>query len=359
MTTQKKRLLLAAALGAAVAMPVTALRADNPLGTDSEFGDYTSYYEDDAWYDVSEWFDGNDYNPTDEAIGRWDDEKFDFADNATSTDQDNDWNQYSNYGYREGNDSDWFYDYYDDGYGTWDKHSYSIYDDVDDDGLYDSVATYRDTDGDGMYEDYDYFAFDAASEDKHNGKAHAQAKDQGRDKQKQMVSTPTTARGTVEKSKTVTVRDRTHLVVKVNQPGKGPIMVDLGPNRDEVQLSAGDKLYASGHGTNVGETPLLIATDATTDNGSITIDRNGKKYQGKIEKTKTVKFRGEDHQLAKINTDDDKTLMVDLGPKDKLDAKVTDGASVTVQGVPVKVKDRVVLMARQITHNGEKTTIAR
>lgn len=73
MNTRKKRMMLAAALSAAVALPITCVRADN------EFGANTPFYEDDAWYDVSEWFDGNDYNPTDEAIGRWDDEVFAFA----------------------------------------------------------------------------------------------------------------------------------------------------------------------------------------------------------------------------------------------------------------------------------------
>ena len=64
MTKRNKRMMLAAAIGAAMAFPVATLQADD------EFGDNTPYYEDDAWYDVSEWFDGNDYNPTDEAIGR-------------------------------------------------------------------------------------------------------------------------------------------------------------------------------------------------------------------------------------------------------------------------------------------------
>ena len=49
----------------------------------------TPYYEDDAWYDVSEWFDGNDYNPTDEVWFRWDDERYQAADD-TGSDVDND-----------------------------------------------------------------------------------------------------------------------------------------------------------------------------------------------------------------------------------------------------------------------------
>jgi hypothetical protein len=64
--------------------PVTILAADN------EFGSNTSYYEDDGWLDVTEWFDANDYNPTDEKLGRWDDEAYQ-ADKDTGTDVDSDW----------------------------------------------------------------------------------------------------------------------------------------------------------------------------------------------------------------------------------------------------------------------------
>ncbi|MCA9171482.1 MAG: hypothetical protein KDB23_27625, partial [Planctomycetales bacterium] len=106
------------------------------------------YYEDDAWYDVSEWFDGNDYNPTDEAIGRWDDETYDRADALTSSDTDNDidWNA-SRYGYYDNDklsDNKWFYDYYD--YGNLD------YSDYDDDGYWDYTANYYDYDNDGVYD---------------------------------------------------------------------------------------------------------------------------------------------------------------------------------------------------------------
>src|SRR4051812_37629482 len=75
----------------------------------AEFGDNTPYYEDDAWYDVSEWFDGNDYNPTDEAWWRWDDETYQRSQD-TGGDVDR---EHNSYGYNTKNSNDWFYDYYD------------------------------------------------------------------------------------------------------------------------------------------------------------------------------------------------------------------------------------------------------
>lgn len=346
MKTQKKRMILAAALSASCAFPMMHTRADN------EFGNNTPFYEDDAWYDVSEWFDGNDYNPTDEAIGRWDDETFTFADNATSSDNDNFLN-WGDYGYKTGNDSDWFYDYYDDGYANWGNRFYSYYYDTDDDGVYDAYSSYSDTDGDGFYEDFNYYAFnvDAESQDA--------SRQQARSQQKQMKSTELQISGNVEKTKMVSVRDRIHLIAMVKQANGQRMMVDLGPDQTKVQLFKGDQVSARGHVLKVGEQPVLVADEASLKNGSIAIDRSGKKYQGTIEKVKMTTIRGTEHKLAKVKTDDDKTMLVDLGPAKNLGRNLEPGSEITIQGVPVKVKERVVLMAHKIMQDGDKTQVDR
>ncbi len=349
MTTQTKRNRLAAtfgaiALGAALAAPASVL-AD-------EFGSNTPYYEDDAWYDVSEWFDGNDYNPTDEAIGRWDNETFSFADNVNSSDNDNFLN-WGDYGYRDQSASDGFYDYYDDGYGQWDDKYYSSYYDTDDDGVYDAYASYEDTDGDGTYEDFEYYAFDSQT------RGQDEARRQAESMQKQMRSTAMKVSGKVQSTKMVNVRDRVHLIATVDQSSGNSMAVDLGPNQTITQLFQGDQLTAEGHVLNIGNKPVLVAKNATMANGSIEIDRNGKKYQGTVEMKKTVSVRGTDHQLVKVKTTNNKTMMVDMGPTSNLDASLDEGAQVTVQGVPVKVKDRVILMARQVMTDGTKIKIQR
>ncbi|KAA1261491.1 hypothetical protein LF1_40410 [Rubripirellula obstinata] len=346
MKTQKKRTILAAVLGATCAMPMMHARADH------EFGDNTPFYEDDSWYDVSEWFDGNDYNPTDEAIGRWDDELFTYADNATSSDNDNFLN-WGDYGYNSGNESDWFYDYYDDGYATWENRFYSNYYDTNDDGVYDAYSSYSDTDGDGLYEDFNYYTFNSDADDQE--KNRMQAKSQ----QKEMKSTEMQVSGNVEDTKMVNVRDRIHLIAMVSQSNGQPMMVDLGPDQAEVQLFKGDRVSATGHVMKVGEKSVLVANEASMKNGTIAIDRSGKKYQGTIEKVKTVSVRGTERKLAKVKTANDKTMMVDLGPASNLDSDLEQGAKITVQGVPVKVKDRVILMAHKIMHDGDQTRVDR
>lgn len=370
MTTRKKRWMLAAALAAVCGMPAATLRAD------TEFGENTPYYEDDAWYDISEWFDGNDYNPTDEAIGRWDDETWDYADALTSSDSDNDWNSYADYGYQDETgssrdarnsdststasnrasstssannaDDDWFYDYYDDGSGFWDSKTYSYYMDSDDDGLYDAFAFYSDNDGDGFYEEYDFYSFDIDS------KNQDEAKKQAQQRQKEMKSTLMKVSGKVASAKTVKVHGREHLFAHV-ETDKGSIPVDLGTKTSQMKLSQGDPLTATGHLLKVGEKTLFVADQAQLPSGSQEIERKGRQFQGTIEKLKTVDIRGQKHQLAKINTKEDKTLMVDLGPQGSQDLDIKQGQQVTVDGVVAKVKDRVLLLARKVTQ-GEKTT---
>ncbi len=325
-----------------------------------EFRANTPYYEDDAWYDVTEWFDGNDYNPTDEAIGRWDDETFDFADNATSSDTDNDWAaNWGDYGYRDQTaDSDrWFYDYYDDGYGYWGDNqgwtSYSLYNDTNNDGLYDSYTNYRDSDGDGVYDDYTYYSFDL------DKAADNQAKSAAQDGQKQMKSGREQVSGTVEKTKMVNVRDRVHLIATVKAKDGKSTIVDLGPKQSSTQLFKGDQLSATGHRVKVGDKEMLVATNATSKDADVTINRNGRKYQGTVESTREASLRGQKHLLAKVKTQEGKSMMVDLGPADQLSSQPKDGSKITVQGVPVKVKDRVVLMARSIEQDGKTTDIQR
>ncbi len=345
----KKRMLLATLIAASYCTASTAVADERA----------SRYYEDDAWYDVTEWFDGNDYNPTDEAIGRWDDEVFSFADNATSSDEDNDSinnsSGWDDYGYADDTaDSDrWFYDYYDDGSRSWRSHSYTIYNDSDDDGVYDSFSYYYDADNDGLFEDYTYYSFDKSGDDNQKAKAAAQSH------QKDLASSRQQISGTVDRTKMVNVRGRQHLLAHVKTNDGGALAVDLGPQQDKLQLAQGDTLTATGHRVKVGDQPLLIASEAQAKNADLKIDRNGRKYSGTVASTREVTIQNQQHLLAKVKTDNGKSMLVDLGAKDQLSNAPKEGAKLTVQGVPVKVNDRVVLMARTLQQDGKKTEIQR
>ncbi|WP_442506042.1 hypothetical protein SH528x_004862 [Novipirellula sp. SH528] len=135
--------------------------------------------------------------------------------------------------------------------------------------------------------------------------------------------------------------------------------VDLGVKQDSNTLSQGDKLTASGHRMKVGDKSILIATKAKTKSSDLTIDRNGRKYTGKVSSTREVKVQGQKHLLAKVKTENGKSMLVDLGPKDQLSNTPNEGDQVTVQGVPIKVNDRIVLMARTLGEGENQTEIKR
>jgi hypothetical protein len=334
---------------------------------DTEFGDNTPYYEDDAWYDVSEWFDGNDYNPTDEAIGRWDNETFDADENLTSSDNNNtfNWGE-SNYGYYDGNESaddSWFYDYYD--YGYWDNSDHNddgvwdytaSYYDYDNDGVYDSVSEYFDSDGDGVYEDFNYIRF-SESDAEQDQKNKKKSEEEQKSRRSQVVS----MQGSIKAVKKVKTPDSTNLVAVLNDTKRGEnFIVDLGSvDQYDTMPRLGQELSVEGTTFKAGEKYVLLASKATRDGEQQTINRSGREFTGTVVDMKTMEVRGNVHQLAKIKTDEGKHLLVDMGPQDKLKLDIQKDDSLSVKGPAVKVKDRLMLIAREITSGDKSAEVER
>ena len=320
-----------------------------PRGPRRRPKDRSIYYEDDAWLDITEWFDGNDYNPADEAIGRWDDEVYHFTDDTTSTDRDSDWN-YRDYGYADTTAADnrWFYDYYDDGYSDWYDFdsdglydSYTWYYDHDNNGVYDAYTYYADTDGDGIYDIYDYYRFNADVDSSDNGKQVAG------DQQKRAGSKAEKVAGEIQRVKTVQVHGTKHVIAEVRTSDGQTVAVDLGS--DAKAASTNKKLQASGPRLKTGDKSLIVAMSAQVDGQDLKIQRDGRRYRGKVQSTREVKVRGQKHLMAKINTASGKKMMVDLGRADKLSSPPVKVSRSPSTACPVKIKDRVVLMARSLT----------
>lgn len=326
MNTKLQRLAIAIA-------PALALLCSAPILAD-DAKDVGSRYEDDAWYDVTEWFDGNDYNPTDEAVGRWDDEKFNYADKQTSTDNDND---------VETVDADEFYgEDWDDGYGTYtDKdgdgnyETHSRYHDTDGDYLNDSYATYHDDDGDGMYDTYDFSKI-AGKHAVHSSNV-AQSTQEGLSGKAEKIS------GKITASKNVRRLGGLALMLKVDSSEGKSIWVDMGTN-SAFQLFDGDSLTAFGPITNAGNKEVLVATKIQTQGKQVPVTRTGRRYSGKIQSTRTANVRGDKRTVAKVKTDEGKTLTVDMGAVEQT-KNLKKGDRVNVTGVPVKIGDRVILIA--------------
>lgn len=333
-----------------------------------EWEDYTPYYEDDAWYDVSEWFDGNDYNPTDETIGNIDDEVYDFG--KLDYDYDNDINVYQSESYNDADandydawdsvygydarfgDDDWFYDYYDDGHASYsDTDGDGIYDyayryfDYDGDGVYDASLTTLDYDHDGLFDDYEYYAFvdeiSRSDREKSRGST-SQASEERR------IS------GTIEKTKSVSLPNRTHQVVQLSDSGER-YFADLGPSGAlrELNIQQGDEIQVRGPMSRVGGKQVLMANSLTINDETTEIDRSQRDTKGKIIGTHTAEIRGAEHIIVLLERNGRKRA-ADLGPAEGLgDLQLNKGDQITLSGPRVKVGDRLLVMA-QTVHKGDK-----
>jgi len=360
---RRRRMVLAAALGLCIPTATTV----NIVQADDEWEESTRYYEDDAWYDVSEWFDGNDYNPTDEALTRWDNETWDASDEMTDSDSDSDvdWSD-ADYGYYADNDDDWYYDYYDYGYADYGDYDYddtfdytASYYDYDDDGIYDAFASYTDTDGDGFYDDMNYYAFSDANSS--NSDQAKKSMEDARQNQKSQRSKMTSFTGTIKKAKKVKTPASTNVVAQLSDSSSGKTMlVDMGPadGFDEMPR-IGQSVMAKGVPYKAGDKTVLLAQKLERNGATETIDRSGREYTGTIDKTLTSKIRGQEHTLAKVTTDTGKALLVDMGPSKSLKGDLNKGNSVTLKGPAVKVNNRLMLIATEVETNGKSMEIQR
>lgn len=326
----------------------------NATAQEAEWETNTAYYEDDAWYDISEWFDGNDYNPTDEEFGEWDDEVYNR--DLDETDQDNDaW-----YGYNAtiGDDDNWFYDYYDYGYDSYtDYDGDDLYEsgfryyDYDNDGSYDAYATWYDWDKDGFYEDYNYYSF--ASQRSVDVERRAQEDAPRRSRRVQST-------GTIENVKTVNVRGQEHTVIAL-KAGDKTMAADLGRSDklDTDKLQQGEKITVNGINTKVGDKTVLIAQKVDLGSELIKIDRSRPQFQGEVVDRRTVKVWGRDHVLAMVKNDQGNKVAVDFGPKSTLKVDFKKGDQLTFSGAPARVQDKLVVMALTIQRDGESVPIDR
>ena len=307
---------------AAVALVATPVSADERA---------SSKYEDDAWYDVSEWFDGNDYNPTDEAIGRFDSERFSYIDNATSSDRDND---------DEADRGE-----YDDGYSSYvdaDRDSYyekhSRYYDADNDNVPDVYAEFSDDDADGRYEnvrktDLSGRKYDSTEVDR-----------QIADVQKNVSSRGQTVQGKVVETGMAADRTEVRLIATVRS-SDGDVKVDMGEQGITFQLFEGDTVVATGPMIKRDGEQVLLANEVETKGTRREIKRGGRTYTGTVTDVATRQVAGKPHRRVKMKTDQGKMITIDMGEASS-GPRLSKGQSYTVTGVPVRVADRVILLRR-------------
>ncbi len=363
MQLQNKFALLVLTVGAAIGAISFPTRAAE------RWTNKTPYYEDDAWYDVSEWLDGNDYNPTDEKFGRWDDEIYDSDSHDYDYDNDVQYWYADNTGTNTNNS--WFYDYWNPPYtfysGSGPNYDYAYaYYDYDGDGDYDSYTSYHDWDNDGWFEDVNHYTFDTWTDNTNSrgqsGKKFA-SNNKASSQPERKSSKAQQVTGNVQRTKQVSVRGIPHLVAEV-APQKGePIAVDLGPKAKsrDIDVSKGDAITARGPITKAGDKPILLA-QAVTIGGEKQhqIDRQARSFNGTLVDTHQTRVGGRQHTFVVLKTNAGKQRLVDLGRSDRLqELDLRKNTKISVRGVPFKIKDRPLVMAQSATVAGTTVTIDR
>lgn len=351
-----KRIYCAAVILAGVSIGAPVQAADVAANT--------THYEKDGWLDITEWLDGNNYNPTDEAWWRWDDETYQAA-KDTGGDADND----LSYGFLGADNNDnWYYDYYDPySYGYYDYDNNDVYEfgseyyDHNKDGIYDAYAWYSDRDGDGLYDDYDYYSFTQTQNTGNQQKRQSGNATLTQSKQQTLT-------GRVQKTKLVKVRDGKQHVIVAIQPQGGQqnqsVVVDLGEANKIQNLNPklGDTITVKGPRATVGKQNVVLARSVNLNGQTKQINRNPRTITAKVTDVHRTKNRGQENLLAMVESTESgkkQKIAVDLGPADRLNIDVKKGSTLTFSGFPVKANDKLLIMAQSVEKNDQLVQINR
>ena len=322
---------------------------------DRSVQDGNALYEDDAWWDITEWLDGNDYNPTDEKVGVWDDEVYGNGE------------QYEWYGNDDvSTDDDWYYDWNDGTYRSYTSspgsstYSYStVYYDYDNDGAFDAYYGYSDLDNDGYYDGATYVAIGTFSPE---GKQQSDMSEARSSKSKSSSTKREECQGTIQSTKTVKVRGDEHTVAKVEKADGKTVIVDLGRTSElhGVKLGEGTKISLNGPMSMVGDHKVLLAQEVELDGKKVEIDRHPLTIKGEVQDQRTVKLRDQEQLMAVVEVEHDgeqRDWLVDLGTASKLSTKDLKGKQIEVSGVPAEKDGRHLILARSVTIDGQQQDV--
>jgi hypothetical protein len=192
-------------------------------------------------------------------------------------------------------------------------------------------------------------------------------------------------KGQVVREKEVKVKtsSKTNKVVLLKTEDGQYVAVDLGPTEQltKVQVKSGEPIEARGRAVRVGDRPVLWADELVVASETVAIDRQGEQPQqaqsqagqqidwsqrrqvkGEVVREKEVKlqYTGKTIKAVLLKTENNRQVVVDLGPTEQLqDAKIESGTQFEAQGQIVRVGDRLVLLADQVSIGGETMKIDR
>jgi hypothetical protein len=146
------------------------------------------------------------------------------------------------------------------------------------------------------------------------------------------------------------------------------IRVDLGPLSEsrKSKIKTGDQITVFGTEGSVNDRPMFMALSIKSQSGEEKVERQYdqklKKLQAKVLNTRTADFKKKQNTseqvFARVDLKEGPTTVLNLGPKknlpDNLDLK---GKQVAILARPVKIGDKMALVAEEIHADGKTINI--
>jgi hypothetical protein len=253
------------------------------------------------------------------------------------------------------------------------------------DGYVDRYYAWGDTDGDGVFDQREYISFlnkdssknrtsnDQAStnqQNKQSGSSDAQSSrqtesnPQDNDWSKKKIAKTTTVTGSIQQiDQTQEAPNHSrNLVIQVSTQDGQKMRVDLGNAGSNIRdkIHQGKQITAKGAVVESDGQKVLVAQSAQVDGQELKIMRRHQQYSGTVKSQKKITIRGKEHILVMLqNGNSNNTIAIDLGPSEKLDVKLEEGSKLDIEGFPVLVQDRRMVLATAIQKDGKHHRIQR
>lgn len=173
--------------------------------------------------------------------------------------------------------------------------------------------------------------------------------------------------GTVEGFREIDLRRRggtpeSHTFVKLNMENRGSVIVNLGPKKDlqDLDLQRGDQVRIQGKQIRVNDRPVIKAESMMVDGETIRFQqgKSAAQISGTVEQVRRAKVEGRDHLIARLQMQNNRDVLVDLGPDAQLtDFDISEGDEVSIRGRRSTIDGRSVLIANRLSVNGESQNI--
>lgn len=167
-----------------------------------------------------------------------------------------------------------------------------------------------------------------------------------------------------------------HLLARVDLESGRRIVVDLGPeeNLRNVRIDEGEMITFTGTPSRINNRPVIAANELRAGGRTVQIhtamDRgaagvwgmqdmqgmqqgqNLRQVRGEIQSTRTTRIDGapEPHTLARLELDDGRTVVIDLGPEQDLQQlNLEEGDEIEALVQPAMINNRTVFKAHELS----------